>query len=369
MKHLTLPLTLMLGIAILIQACRPDAVPPSIASIDPVFGPAETLVIVEGADLGELQSITFSDLPINFNAAYNADHALLFRIPSDVPLGDHEVVLTSEKGSVSTTFRVTQPAPEIFEIFPGSASPGETVTIRGENFFEPLEVYFFDSIAADISRVSPDSLQVVVPEGIELGFVRVFANGGMTQSPERFFTINRVLVNDFDGNGMRAETQKWIFQGNVDQNGFTAVQNSNPDPIEGNFLKLSGTDDLGIQWIGGAQNHFGFPGDDFETFGLTTSPNNILLELDVNNNGRDNTHLILILNEKDGSPNDFTFDLHLDGEGWEHLSIPLNRFRDLNEVIVDPSKIRVCKIHLIDQEDSNGTLEVNVDNLEFIEIL
>lgn len=369
MKRLNVYLGLWTIISTLLMSCQPTPLGPVIDSIEPVFGPEETLVTIEGANLAGVQSITFSGVPINFNNAYNADHALLFRIPSTVPLGDHEVIVTTEGGPVSTNFRVTNEPPEIFALAPESGGPGDIITIHGENFFEPVEVYFFDSIQAEVVLLAEDSLQVIVPEGIQQGFVQVVANGGQTFSPKRFVTIRTVLVNDFDGNGLRPETNKWIFQGNVNQNGLNAVQNSNPEPIQGNFLKLSGTDDLDIKWVGGAQNNFGFPGDDFETFGLTTSANNILLELDVNNNGRDNTHIILILNEKDGSPNDFTQTLHVDWNGWDRISIPLSRFKDLNGFIVAPEKIRVVKIHLIDEDESKTLLEVNVDNLAFVELL
>ncbi|MEZ4883810.1 MAG: IPT/TIG domain-containing protein [Chitinophagales bacterium] len=353
----------------LLGSCKKEQAPPNIIGVDPEFGPAETLVTFEGTNLSNLQTLTFSGQEVNFNLAYNSDNALLFRIPANVPIGIHEVAFTTPGGTATTQFRVTLEPPEIFNIQPESAAPGEEVTIYGENFFDPVEVYFFDSIKAEIVALTPDSLKVIVPEGIKKGFIGVSANGGYVYSPVNFFSINNIWVNDFDGNGMRAETNKWIFQGSVNQNATNAVQNSNPPPINGNFLKLSGRDNLGISWIGGAQTYYGFPGDNFETFGITTSRNNTLLELDINSNGKKNTHIILILIEKDGSPNDFTEDIHVNWDGWKKVSVPLNRFNDLNGVIVNPAKVRALKIHLIDEDDSNTTLEVNVDNIRFVEIL
>ena len=359
----------LLAMGLVFMSCHPDSFTPEIDSIDPEFGPEETLVVFEGSNLGDIQSITFSGKEINFNSAYNADHAFLLRIPASVPLGDHEVVLTTAGGSATTRFRVTEEAPEVFEIFPESAAPGEEVVIRGENFFEPVRVYFFDSIQANIVRLAEDSIVVTVPEGIERGYVRVIANGGSVLSPKRFFTINTIWVNDFDGKGLRAETNKWIFQGSLNENALNAVQNSDPTPINGNFLKLSGKDDLGIQWIGGAQSNLGFPGDTFETFGIVANDAQTLLELDANNNGQDHTHIILILQEKDGSTNDFTQEIHVDWEGWGKISIPLSRFRDLNDVAVDPQKVKLIKVHLIDKDNTGTTLEINVDNIRFTELL
>lgn len=350
-------------------SCQSDSFAPVINSIDPEFGPEETLVTIEGEHLADIKTITFSGQAINFNTAYNADHALLFRIPSTVPLGEHEVVLTTDLGEVKTNFKVTKKPPEVFRISPESGGPGDQVTIYGENFFEPVEVYFFDSVQANIIQLYDDSIVVEVPEGLQMGFVQVVANGGVAMSPQRFFTIGTILVNDFDGNGMRPETEKWVFVGSVNESATTAVQSQVPTPVDGNYLKLSGTDELDILWIGGAQNNFGFPGDDFETYGIRTDANNTLLELDVNNNGKTHTHIILILREKDGSINDFTHQVRVDWDGWETLSIPLNRFKDLNDVIIDPQKVQVVKIHLIDEDKTGTGLEVNVDNLKFIELL
>jgi len=141
-----------------------------------------------------------------------------------------------------------------------------------------------------------------------------------------------------------------------------------PEPIDGNYLKLSGQDDLNISWIGGVENHT-WDTDQFETFGITTDANNTLLEMDINNNGRKNTNMILILLEKDGSPNDFALTTKVDWNGWQRFSVPLNRFQDLNGFTVDPSKIKTLKVQLIDADDSNEKLEVNVDNIQFVETL
>lgn len=342
---------------------------PILESVTPVFGPAETLVTFQGMNLENLKTLTFSGQEVNFNTAYNSENALLFRIPTNIPLGEHEVVLTTDGGSVSTNFRMTLEAPEVFDVEPEFASAGEVVTILGKNFYEPMEVYFHDSIAADIIFLAPDSMEVIVPSGIQKGRIVVWANGGRAISPKNFFSVNKILVNDFDGNGLRSETSNWIRSGFIDQaSSGDAVQNSNPTPIDNNFLKLSGKDDLNISWVGGLENN----SNDiavFDNFGITNSAGNTLLEMDVHNNGKDKTHVILILLERDGSPNDFTETIPIGDDEWEKISIPLSRFEDLDGFIVDPAKIKTLKIHLIDEEGSGEQLEVNVDNIEFVEIL
>ncbi|MEM1323870.1 MAG: glycan-binding surface protein [Bacteroidota bacterium] len=352
-----------------VLGCQKDQPAPMLSSVEPTFGPAETLVTFEGANLQNIEEISFSGQSVNFNTAYNSEVALLFRIPTNVPLGEHVVDIKTSGGITSTNFRVTLEAPAVFEVVPEFASSGDIVTILGKNFFEPIKVFFFDSVQAEIISLFPDSMEVRVPQGIQKGRITVDANGGVALSPVNFFSINPILINDFDGNGLRSETNRWIFTGQVNENAITAVQNTNPAPIDGNYLKLTGKDDLGISWIGGAQSHFGFPGDNFTTFGVTTDINNTLLEMDINNNGRKNTHLTLILQEYEGAIGDFVHDIHIDWEGWERISVPLNRFENFEGLVIDPAKIKLIKIHMTDTDSSNSLLEINVDNIRLTEIL
>lgn len=359
---------LFLVLSVVLASCNPDPDPPVVDLVDPEFAPVETLVTVEGANLENISEITFSGQPINFNNAYNADNALLLRIPTDVPVATHTVELKTMGGTTSFEFRVTEDAPAVTSFSPESSSVGDQVTLLGRNFFEPLEVLFHDSIAAEIIYRSEDSLIVTVPAETTKGRIVVKANGGRALSVNNFFISNEILINDFDGNGVRSDTYSWLFVGNVNENAFTTLSTENPAAIDGTFMKISGQDDLDISWIGGAENH-AWDTDVFENFGINATPNNVLLEMDLNSNGRENTNIILILLERDGSPNDFAHNIKVDWEGWKTISIPLNRFEDLNGIIVDPTKVKTVKVHLIDSDDSNQTLEVNVDNMKFLEII
>jgi len=165
---------------------------------------------------------------------------------------------------------------------------------------------------------------------------------------------------------VRSETDKWLFYGGIDQNASNATDNVSPEPIDGNFLKLSGVDQ-GAIWVGGAESHSSDVAE-FNAFDISSDVNNTFLELDVNSNGQDDTHLILILAERDGSPNDFTETIAINGTGWNKLSIPLNRFADINGATPDPQKIRTIKMHLYNELNSNQRMEVNIDNLKFIQI-
>ena len=357
----------VIGLCIVISGCQ-ETGPPSVDTFSPDFGPPETLITVEGSNYIDLISINFNDgVNADFNPSYGTETALLFRVPEDAPLGENLITITSESGETSFPFRVTLEAPQVSDFNPKSANEGEMVYILGENFYEPLTVLFHDSIAGNIIYNDPDSLVVEVPAGVERGRLKVKANGGSSLTGEFFFSTSDVLVSDFDGNGVRAETDKWLYYGNIDQNATNSVVNTNPDPFDGsNFLKVSGTDP-GTIWIGGTESHSNDPMV-FDVFDVKSDINNTFVDLDINNNGADKTHLIIVLAERNGSPNDFSETIAVDWDGWEHVSLPLNRFKDVDGAFIDPQKIRTIKLHLFNELQTNQSLEVNVDNLKFVQI-
>jgi len=359
--------TIILGFGIIFWTGCSNPEPPQVVTYSPTFGPAETLITVEGMNFETINYLNFDEnIPANFNPSFGTDQALLFRVPENAILGENMIRIGTDGGETTFPFRVTLKAPEITTFFPTSANEGEIISILGKNFFEPLEVLFFDSIPGDIVYASEDSLAIVVPPGVEKGRIKVKANGGNSFTSEVFFSTTDHLVNDFDGNGLRNETNKWLFYGNIEQNAFNAVQNTDPEPIDNNFLKISGTDE-GTVWVGGTENH-SWDANIFDVFPIESDINNTFLDLDVNSNGQEDTHLIIVLVERGGSTNDFTQTIHLDKDGWDHLSIPLNRFADLDGFTIDPQKIRAVKLHLWNELGSFQKLEANVDNLKFVQI-
>ena len=353
-------------LSLCIASCE-EIGPPTVDTFGPDFGPSETLITVEGNNFTDLLAINFNDgVAADFNPSFGTSSALLFRVPENAPLGENQITITTETGETSFPFRVTLDAPQVADFNPKSANEGEMVYIIGENFFEPLTVLFADSIAGNIIYSDPDSLVVEVPAGVERGRLKVKANGGSSLTGEFFFSTTDILVNDFDGNGTRAETEKWLFYGNINENANNAVVNSNPDPLDGNFLKVSGTDPGSI-WIGGTESHSNDP-QVFEVFDIKSDINNTFVDLDIHNNGFDKTHVIIVLAERNGSPNDFSETIEVDWDGWEHVSLPLNRFKDVDGAFIDPQKIRTIKLHLYNELQTNQSLEINVDNLKFVQI-
>jgi len=163
---------------------------PSITTISPIKGPVETLIVIEGANFEDIISLNFNDgVAANFNPSYGSETGVLLRVPLDAPIGDNVITIETKGGTVTADFKVTLDAPELTSFYPVSGEVGGTVTFLGENFFEPIEVLFFDSIAGDILFLSPDSMVVEIPEGVEKGFLTIKANGGDISTNIQFFSV------------------------------------------------------------------------------------------------------------------------------------------------------------------------------------
>jgi hypothetical protein len=353
-------------VSILLAACSKEE-PPVVVKFHPAYGAEKTLITVEGMHFKDLLAINFdNNVAADFNPSFGTESALLFRVPKGAPLGDNQILIKTKTGEYRFPFKVTLEPPEIKDFYPKSANQGDYVTILGKNFFQPLEVLFVDSIAGKIVFSDKDSIRVEVPPGVKKGRLKVKANGGPALTGEVFYSTTEILVNDFDGSGIRSDTKKWLFYGTIDQTANNAVQAIIPSPISKNFLKISGKDG-GTIWIGGTESQSNDPAV-FNVFDIKSSIEDTFIEMDINSNGSKDTHLIIVLAERGGSANDFTYTIKLDWTGWRKERIPLNRFKDVNGFTINAQKIRTVKLHLYNELKVTKKLEANIDNLKFIQI-
>ena len=382
-------LVAMLPILLLFQACPMDE-EPMFLSIDPEFGSEGQLIVLRGENIGDIRELLFNGEPIPFNTAYNSDVALLFRIPKGTPLGPTTVTVRTDGGSFEFPFLVSELPPIVKTFSPRNGSPGDVITVIGENFFEPpLTVWFRtgpvpedatvpqDSVAGEVIFVNEtrDTLQVVVPEGAGTGPLVVEANGGTAQSNVRYFAFRRLLITDFDGNGARGDNSSLRIQGAFEQDGIDEhIQNSRPDPISGNFLKMSGRPSNSSGIIGLVET----PASIRDTFDISAPLNRSFVELDINSSGIGGGVLRLSFREltgaenPDGRPGAFTNDIPLPTTpGWKTVRLPLVQFTAAGRGPVNPGFINRVQFVLIGDTGANGTernrIQLAIDNVNFVE--
>ena len=372
-------LALFLPILFLAQSCKEE--PPEFISVEPEFGSEKQLIVLKGNNIGEIRELLFNGEPIAFNTAYNSDVALLFRIPVGTPLGQTTVTVRTDDGSFTFDFLVSEKPPTIAKFTPRSGDPGDVITITGRNYFEPpLEIYFRtdvmldeelelrDSVKGEVIYVSAtkDTMQVVVPEGAATGTMTVVANGGPVRSLVNFFTFSRQLVTDFDGNGLRSDNDALVIGGRsldqLDPNK-PYIRNSLPNPIDGNFLQLSGMVPSPRTTIGSIQTPM-----NLDSFEIEASIGNASLEFDLNSGGRAGGYIGVALQEQGSNGGDYTFIVKMnDAAGWNKVTIPMVRFKNFQNIVVTPGEVNAVKFILLDQDRTSRRLEANIDNVKLVE--
>ena len=379
----------LLPILLLFTACPQDE-EPMFLSVEPEFGSEGQLIVLKGENIGEIRELLFNGKPIPFNTAYNSDVALLFRIPMETPLGPTTVTVRTDGGSFEFPFLVSELPPIIKTFSPRNGSPGDTICVFGENFFDPPLMVWFrtgempmdetvrqDSVASEPFFVNEtkDTMKVVVPEGAGTGPLVVEANGGVAEVNVNYFAFRRVLITDFDGNGARGDNSALRTQGFFEQMGIDQhIQSSNPTPIDGNFLKMSGrpTNSSGIIGLietSSAQS---------DTFDISAPLNRSFIEMDVNSSGVAGGILRVSFRELAGDANPegrtrpFTNDIRLpETRGWKTIRLPLVQFTQTNGGPVNPGFINRIQFVLVGDTGPNGTernrAQVAIDNVNFVE--
>jgi hypothetical protein len=156
----------------------------------------------------------------------------------DVP---NEIKLVSDDGEVNYSINILPPAPEVETISNEMAKAGETLTITGKYFFFLQEVVFPGGVTVtDMENNSTGTVMTVtVPEGItQAGTIQVTSESGTgTLSPMYRFNDPTGIFNNFDDLNFFAPWGPKPVLGNAD-----------PAPIDGNYVRVTGTDVPAPMW-------------------------------------------------------------------------------------------------------------------------
>lgn len=186
----------------------------------------EQILCIVGDNLTSVHDVYFNDQPAILNTSYITKNTLVVAVPKNLPgeATDKLYLITRDSTVVDYDFKVLLPAPKINSMSFEWALPGETVTIRGNYFAEPLTVSFPGADATSISNVTIDSFDVVVPDGAQPGKIKVTTDSGTAQSIFEYRDSRNVLFSFDDARGNHG----WHNQ---------TIQ-SDENSIDGNYLQL-----------------------------------------------------------------------------------------------------------------------------------
>ena len=153
------------------------------------LGRVNNSYVIIGENLKTTKSISFNGKDVYFNPTLVTDKSVLVSTGEFVPYGptaNNQLVLTTNYGSVSYTFPIQQPSPNIVTFAPVVAGAGDIVTITGM-VFENLVSVKFDNIPAEIvGTPTKTEIKVKVPANISQAFLYVQTAGGIAKSLSPF---------------------------------------------------------------------------------------------------------------------------------------------------------------------------------------
>lgn len=156
-----------------------------------------SLVAIVGEDLGHTVEIWFNDQPATLNPTYITDRTILVNVPSSVPVevSDQIRFVFANGAEMLYDFKVNVPAPILNSIKSEYVEDGDIAVLHGDFFFEPVTVTFPGGKEGDIAVLEKTQIQVVVPEGAEVGEIVIETNFGKAVSSFLFRDDRNVVVN------------------------------------------------------------------------------------------------------------------------------------------------------------------------------
>lgn len=209
-----------------------------VSAIDPGEGSGGDVLIVKGAGLGSLSSITFEkdNVPAGFNPVFNQDRSVVFRIPDTAGGGPQNIIFTNTAGkSVKIPFKVVA-LPVISESSAIDVEAGQIVTLTGINLEDVSKVVIDGTTTeAEIISMSKKQLTITMPASTASRVKLSITNSSGTKVGEQELTYVANAYAIYDD----------VFNSNVDNWSWSTefkVSTSN---------KISGANGLSAEYTGG----------------------------------------------------------------------------------------------------------------------
>jgi hypothetical protein len=222
-------------------------------------GPAQW-VVVRGQNLKGALQIYFDNTKASFNDAWFSDTTAIVLIPSviafpTVPSSQLNTIrYVTTHGETTFSFSIVAPAPTISGISNEAASPGDSVTISGFNFFFIKSiVYAGKAVTGFTGSNDGTAIRMAVPAGVTTGPVTVTTNTGSATTVYNVHDFVTGVTCNFDA----INTYPW---GSNTSNSATAYPGNTGyyDIVGATNLPAGGTDWYnsphsinlsGVQWV------------------------------------------------------------------------------------------------------------------------
>lgn len=197
------------------------------------------LIAIVGDNLGDTKELWFNDQQALLNPTYITDKTIIVNVPTTVPtvVTDEMRLVFSDGSELTHPFKINVPGPRISGIKSEFVPAGGVAVIKGDFFFEPIQVSFTGDVEGTIESIEKTEIRVIVPDGAKPGPIKVTTNFGTQESPF-LFRDDRNTILDFDSKSHESWTAP------VTSTGLPGVS-----PVDGSFAYFQSADHGAWQWV------------------------------------------------------------------------------------------------------------------------
>lgn len=168
---------------------------PDIASADSLIDGAflNSTICIVGNNLKSVHKIFFNDQAAILNTSFITDNALIVNIPKNIPatVTNKMYLINYQSDTLAYPFNVKVPAPIVSAMKCEYVADGDVAVITGNYFIDdpnvPLTITMAGNIPVEeIRSVSLNSVEFVIPEGAQSGYVNVSSIYGTSRSKFQF---------------------------------------------------------------------------------------------------------------------------------------------------------------------------------------
>ena len=163
----------------------------------------DEIICLLGDNLTSIKELWFNDQKAVLNTSYITDNTLIVSVPKSLPAvqTDKIYMINNAKDTVTYDFKVVPPVPVVSAMSFEYAEAGQTVTVTGSYFYEPLTVEFTGAEATEIKNLTFTSFDVVIPKGALPGKIKVTTESGTGQSAFMYKDDRGMLFTFDDARG------------------------------------------------------------------------------------------------------------------------------------------------------------------------
>lgn len=176
------------------------------------------IVILEGSDLAEVQSIVFEygNVPATFNPVLNNPNAILFRVPDTAWGGPTKIILTNKVGKQFTHPIVVVTPAVVSSVSLTDYTAGSHITLTGSNLSDVTEVALVDvegeplGLTAEIISQAKKEMVIAMPASADLRVkLRLTNSSSVVVAGMEFVNIDNARLVFTDKYAPKMENWSW----------------------------------------------------------------------------------------------------------------------------------------------------------------